>query len=192
MAEIFAKLFLITRRYQYGSSHLFIQFFSGASQTQTLEMVQWDPELLVGELTIGNKTKYMKPKWWNASALYALLLANIPELWRIAASSHVWCALLHIRLVPSFTANMPKHGSPNVANASIPKRHTAWHEAIPILSGAGAGVVCAVLCAPLDVAKIRMQVQGMRCGMSMVFITQLHESRTSQLNLMWIMRLSSW
>lgn len=62
MAEIFAKLFLITRRYQYGSSHLFIQFFSGASQTQTLEMVQWDPELLVGELTIGNKTKYMKPK----------------------------------------------------------------------------------------------------------------------------------
>ena len=29
-----------------------------------------------------------------------------------------------------------------------------------LLAGAGAGVVCTILCAPLDVTKIRMQVQG--------------------------------
>ncbi|CAM9689102.1 unnamed protein product [Choristocarpus tenellus] len=32
-------------------------------------------------------------------------------------------------------------------------------EAIPLISGAGAGLVCSILCSPLDVAKIRIQVQ---------------------------------
>ncbi|CAM9512795.1 unnamed protein product [Ascophyllum nodosum] len=54
---------------------------------------------------------------------------------------------------------MCKHGAPNPARTPPPVRHTVWHEAIPMVSGAGAGMVCAVLCAPLDVAKIRMQVQ---------------------------------
>lgn len=31
---------------------------------------------------------------------------------------------------------------------------------VDLISGAGAGLICSVLCAPLDVAKVRMQVQG--------------------------------
>ncbi|CAM9435824.1 unnamed protein product [Discosporangium mesarthrocarpum] len=33
------------------------------------------------------------------------------------------------------------------------------HQLIPLISGVGAGIVCSVLCSPLDVAKIRIQVQ---------------------------------
>ena len=31
---------------------------------------------------------------------------------------------------------------------------------VALISGAGAGIACSILCAPLDVAKVRMQVQG--------------------------------
>lgn len=46
----------------------------------------------------------------------------------------------------------------------LSKKDTPASEGNPalrsLLSGAGAGVVCTLLCAPLDVTKVRMQVQG--------------------------------
>ncbi|RYH21854.1 hypothetical protein EON65_20100 [archaeon] len=39
---------------------------------------------------------------------------------------------------------------------TAPKKQPFW---VPLLSGAGAGAICSVLCAPLDVAKVRMQVR---------------------------------
>eukprot|EP01031_Cornospumella_fuschlensis_P026223 gene26222-31678_t len=37
----------------------------------------------------------------------------------------------------------------------VARKQPFW---VPLLSGAGAGAICSVLCAPLDVAKVRMQV----------------------------------
>lgn len=46
-------------------------------------------------------------------------------------------------------------------NKSIIKHNMSTHSSIrSLISGAGAGVICTFLCAPLDVAKVRLQVQG--------------------------------
>lgn len=45
-------------------------------------------------------------------------------------------------------------------NEKVAKKQPFW---VPLLSGAGAGAICSVLCAPLDVAKVRMQVKTCGC-----------------------------
>lgn len=40
---------------------------------------------------------------------------------------------------------------------AIDKKNIIW---ISLLSGSGAGLACTLLCAPLDVAKVRLQIQG--------------------------------
>ncbi len=42
------------------------------------------------------------------------------------------------------------------ANASVQNKQV-WAS---LLSGAGAGLACTIICAPLDVAKVRLQIQG--------------------------------
>lgn len=43
------------------------------------------------------------------------------------------------------------------ADGSVASKKLVW---ISLLSGAGAGVACTLVCAPLDVAKVRLQIQG--------------------------------
>jgi solute carrier family 25 folate transporter 32 len=47
--------------------------------------------------------------------------------------------------------------SDDSSNVNINHNKQVW---ISLLSGAGAGLACTLLCAPLDVAKVRLQIQG--------------------------------
>lgn len=95
--------------------------------------------------------------------LYALPLCHFLN-YRQSLSHHAVCTIA-IHSIGSFLA---QQRCPNAVNTSIP----VWlHEAIPIMSGVGAGVVCAVLCAPLEVVKIALQVQGKRYSAAMLCVT---------------------